>query len=163
MSFVKKELTKEEAQALVDKYHIASPWPGDGVDDTIVANLRLCVCDPGKDALFSVTEAGIGVAHNGIRFSEGFDSVSVLAWRDNVVRVDFYEDIIGNNEKRYIVATKIIASSNLKQYEHEMMELLCNAIPVWYTVWLSTTNQNNIYTFKSANVNYVNSEDIWNL
>ena len=38
MSFVKKELTKEEAQALVDKYHIASPWPGDGVDDTIVAN-----------------------------------------------------------------------------------------------------------------------------
>lgn len=63
----------------------------------------------------------------------------------------------------YIVATKIIAPSNLKQHEGEMIELLCNAIPVWYTVWLSTANQNNIYIFKSTNVNYVNPEDIWNL
>ena len=163
MSFVKKELTREEAQALVDKYHIASPWPSDGFDSIIAENLRLCVCDPGKDALFSVTEAGLGVAHNGVRFAEGFDSVGILTWRNNIVRVDFYEDIVGPNKKRYIVATKIIASSNLKQYEHEMMELLCNAIPVWYTVWLSTPNQNNIYTFKSANVKYVNPEDIWNL
>ena len=49
MSFVKKELTKEEAQALVDKYHIASPWPGDGVDDTIVANLRFLHFNPKVD------------------------------------------------------------------------------------------------------------------
>ena len=161
MSFVKKELTKEEAQALVDKYHIASPWPSDDIADT--NNLSICVYDPDESALFGIIEAGSNLAYNGVCTFDGNNGVSFLIWKGSVVRIDFYEDVIGTRKMTHIVATKIIAPTALRDYKDRIIELLEIAVPECNTAWLPSRNMDNKYTFKPTDITFTDREDIWNL
>ena len=147
MSFVKRELTKEEAQTLIDKYHIASPWPSD-VSDTLRGLMKSV---HSKDALFGVILIPFGSVINGngmVHDPEGLDGVGVLIWQDNVIRVDYYEDLMEARREVLIVATKIIVPSRLKGRDEEIIKLLGDAIIAYLTFDLPPANQNDKYTLR---------------
>ena len=162
MSFVKKELTKEKAQELIDKYHIASPWPSD-VSDTLRGLMKSV---HSKDALFGVILIPFGSVINGngmVHDPDGLDGVGVLIWQDNVIRIDYYEDLMEARREVLVVATKIIAPDKLKGRDEEIIKLLGDAIIAYLTFDLPPANQNDKYTFKPTDITFTDREDIWNL
>ena len=107
MSFVKKELTKEEAKKLVNRYRITDPWPYR--DDYVVNNLSWNFYNSDKDALFGLVRSSSANVINGngmVHDPEGLDGVGVLIWQDNVIRVDYYEDLMEARREVLVVATK---------------------------------------------------------
>ena len=161
MSFVKRELTKEEAKRLVDGYRITDPWPYR--DDYVINNLRWNFHDPNKDALFGLVRSSSANVINGsgmVHDPEGTDGVGVLIWQDNVIRVDYYEDLMEARREVLVVATKIIAPNNLKGRDEEIVKLLGDAIIAYLTFDLPPANQNDKYTFKPTDITFTDREDI---
>ena len=164
MSFVKKELTKEEAQALVNRYRITDPWPYR--DDYVVNNLSWNFYNSDKDALFGLVRSSSANIINGngmVHDPDGMDGVGVLIWQDNVIRVDYYEDLMEARREVLVVATKIIAPDKLKGRNEEIIKLLGDAITTFLTFGLPPANQNDKYTFKPTDITFTDREDIWNL
>ena len=164
MSFVKKELTKEEAQALVNRYRITDPWPYR--DDCVVNNLSWNFYNSDKNALFGLVRSSSANVINGngmVHDPEGLDGVGVLIWQDNVIRVDYYEDLMEARREVLVVATKIIIPSKLKGRDEEIIKLLGDAITTFLTFDLPPANQNDKYTFKPTDITFTDREDIWNL
>jgi len=164
MSFVKKELTKEEAQALVKRYRITDPWPYR--DDCVVNNLSWNFYNSDKDALFGLVRSSSANIINGngmVHDPDGLDGVGVLIWQDNVIRVDYYEDLMEARREVLVVATKIIAPDKLKGRDEEIIKLLSDAITTFLTFDLPPANQNDKYTFKPTDITFTDREDIWNL
>ena len=164
MSFVKKELTKEEAKKLVNRYRITDPWPYR--DDCVVNNLSWNFYNSDKDALFGLVRSSSANIINGngmVHDPDGLDGVGVLIWQDNVIRVDYYEDLMEARREVLVVATKIIAPSNLKGRDEEIIKLLGDAITTYLTFDLPPANQNDKYTFKPIDITFTDREDIWNL
>jgi len=94
---------------------------------------------------------------------DGLDGVGVLIWQDNVIRVDYYEDLMEARREVLVVATKIITPSNLKGRDEEIIKLLSDAITIFLTFDLPPANQNDKYTFKPTDITFTDREDIWNL
>ena len=164
MSFVKKELTKEEAKKLVNRYRITDPWPYR--DDCVVNNLSWNFYNSDKDALFGLVRSSSANIINGngmVHDPDGMDGVGVLIWQDNVIRVDYYEDLMEARREVLVVATKIITPSNLKGRDEEIVKLLSDAIITYLTFDLPPANQNDKYTFKPTDITFTDREDIWNL
>ncbi len=164
MSFVKRELTKEEAKRLVDRYRITDPWPYR--DDYVINNLRWNFHDPNKDALFGLVRSSSANIINGngmVHDPDGLDGVGALIWQDNVIRVDYYEDLMEARREVLVVATKIITPNNLKGRDEEIIKLLGDAITIFLTFDLPPANQNDKYTFKPTDITFTDREDIWNL
>ena len=164
MSFVKKELTKEEAKKLVNRYRITDPWPYR--DDCVVNNLSWNFYNSDKDALFGLVRSSSANIINGngmVHDPDGMDGVGVLIWQDNVIRVDYYEDLMEARREVLVVATKIIAPNNLKGRDEEIIKLLGDAITTFLTFDLPPANQNDKYTFKPTDITFTDREDIWNL
>ena len=164
MSFVKKELTKEEAQALVNRYRITDPWPYR--DDYVVNNLSWNFYNSDKDALFGLVRSSSANIINGngmVHDPDGLDGVGVLIWQDNVIRVDYYEDLMEARREVLVVATKIIAPDKLKGRDEEIIKLLGDAMVAYLTFDLPPANQNDKYTFKPTDITFTDREDIWNL
>ena len=164
MSFVKKELTKEEAKKLVNRYRITDPWPYR--DDCVVNNLSWNFYNSDKDALFGLVRSSSANIINGngmVHDPDGLDGVGVLIWQDNVIRVDYYEDLMEARREVLVVATKIIAPNNLKGRDEEIIKLLGDAITTYLTFDLPPANQNDKYTFKPTDITFTDREDIWNL
>ncbi len=164
MSFVKKELTKEEAKKLVNRYRITDPWPYR--DDCVVNNLSWNFYNSDKDALFGLVRSSSANIINGngmVHDPDGLDGVGVLIWQDNVIRVDYYEDLMEARREVLVVATKIIAPSKLKGRDEEIIKLLGDAITTFLTFDLPPANQNDKYTLKPTDITFTDREDIWNL
>ena len=164
MSFVKKELTKEEAKKLVNRYRITDPWPYR--DDCVVNNLSWNFYNSDKDALFGLVRSSSANIINGngmVHDPDGLDGVGVLIWQDNVIRIDYYEDLMEARREVLVVATKIITPSNLKGRDEEIIKLLSDAIIAYLTFDLPPANQNDKYTFKPTDITFTDREDIWNL
>ena len=164
MSFVKRELTKEEAKRLVDRYRITDPWSYR--DDYVINNLRWNFHDPNKDALFGLVLSPSANVINGngmVHDPDGLDGVGVLIWQDNVIRIDYYEDLMEERREVLVVATKIIAPSRLKGRDEEIIKLLGDAITTFLTFNLPPANQNDKYTLKPTDITFTDREDIWNL
>ena len=164
MSFVKKELTKEEAKKLVNRYRITDPWPYR--DDCVVNNLSWNFYNSDKDALFGLVRSSSANIINGngmVHDPDGLDGVGVLIWQDNVIRVDYYEDLMEARREVLVVATKIIAPDKLKGRDEEIIKLLSDAIIAYLTFDLPPANQNDKYTLKPTDITFTDREDIWNL
>lgn len=162
MSFINEKLTKEKAQELIDKYHIASPWPSD-VSDTLRGLMKSV---HSKDALFGVILIPFGSVINGngmVHDPEGADGVGVLIWQDNVIRVDYYEVFMEAQREMIVVATRIIAPNELKGKDEEIIKLLGDAITTYLTANLPPANQNDKYIFRPTDITFTDKEDVWNL
>ena len=164
MSFVKKELTKEEAKKLVNRYRITDPWPYR--DDYVVNNLSWNFYNSDKDALFGLVRSSSANIINGngmVHDPDGLDGVGVLIWQGYATRIDYYEDLMEARREVLVVATKIIAPNNLKGRDEEIIKLLGDAITTFLTFDLPPANQNDKYTFKPTDITFTDREDIWNL
>ena len=164
MGFINEKLSKEETRRLVERYHISDPWPYR--DDYLVSRLYRCVTDSDASAYFGLIKCSTANVINGngmVHDPDGLDGVGVLIWQDNVIRVDYYEDLMEARREVLVVATKIIAPSNLKGRDEEIIKLLGDAITTYLTVDLPPANQNDKYTFKPTDITFTDREDIWNL
>ena len=164
MSFINEKLSKEEARSLVERYGISNPWPDE--DNYFINNLYRCTHDSDKDALFGLVRSSSANIINGngmVHDPDGLDGVGVLIWQDNVIRVDYYEDLMEARREVLVVATKIIAPNNLKGRDEEIIKLLSDAITIFLTFDLPPANQNDKYTFKPTDITFTDREDIWNL
>lgn len=166
MSFINKKLSREKIKALVKKYHISDPRLG-VEDDRFIDNLVYrCAYDPSNDALFGLIRNFLSdiINGNGVIFPPNGDrSIGVLIWQDNVIRVDYYEDLMEARREVLVVATKIIAPDKLKGRDEEIIKLLGDATITFLTANLPPSNQDDKYIFKPTNITFTNKEDIWNL
>lgn len=164
MSFVNKKLSREKIKALVKKYHISDPRLG-MEDDRFIDNLVYrCAYDPSNEALFGLIRNFLSNIINGngvISPPNGDRSIGVLIWQDNVIRVDYYEDLMEARREVLVVATKIIAPNNLKGRDEEIIKLLGDATITFLTANLPPSNQDDKYIFKPTNITFTNKEDIW--
>lgn len=160
MGFVSKQISKDEAQSLMKKYKISIPWPGG--DESTEVGLTMCVYDSNRDAFFARARVPFGMAIEGYRNFDGLDGIGVLIWKDTAVRVDYYEDVVNDYKKIYLVATRIVALERMKLYESEIESLLKEALPAICKSNLPPANKNLEFVFRSIPMEFSdNEEDIW--
>lgn len=160
MGFRNETLSEKKVKEIIQKYKLSAPWPGH--DDTMERNLTMCVRDTKKDALFASIQGQFGRAHNGFRVDNAFDGVGVLIWMDTAVRIDYYEDIIGQNKEIVIIATKIVAPEKIRPHSDKLLFILKEALLAYRRSSLPPANKDLKLSFKNtAIISFNNGDKIW--
>ncbi|MDO5344108.1 MAG: hypothetical protein Q4F02_04385 [Candidatus Saccharibacteria bacterium] len=162
MGFISKQISKDEAQNLMKKYKISSPWPGR--DETAVANMATTLMhDDDTGALFAIVRGGFGVAVDGYRNFDGFDAVGVLIWKDTAVRVNYYENIIDKGKKIFLVATWALAPKIIESYKLEVVKLIKDALLAYHDSRLPVANiaMGTEHIVEEFEMEFSNEGDIW--
>lgn len=161
MGFVSKQISKDEAQSLMKKYKISSPWPGS--DETAVENMASAsVYNADADALFATIRENFGAAVEGYRNFDGFDAVGVLMWKDTAIRIDYYKNFTDNYTKVFLVTTWILAPKAIEPYEDEAIGLIEDALLAYHRSKLLPADiaRGTKYMFEGSKMEFSN-EDIW--
>lgn len=162
MSFISKQISKDEAQSLMKKYKISSPWPGR--DETAVANMTSAsVYNADADALFAAIRANFGAAVEGYRNFDGFDAVGVLIWKDTAIRIDYYKNFTDNYTKVFLVTIWILAPKAIEPYEDEAIGLIEDALLAYHRSKLlpADVTRGTKYMFEGSKMEFSDEEDIW--
>ena len=162
MSFVSKQISKDEAQSLMKKYKISSPWPGR--DETAVANMASAsLYNADADALFATIRANFGAAVEGYRNFDGFDAVGVLIWKNTAIRIDYYKNFTDNYTKVFLVTTWILAPKAIEPYEDEAIGLIEDALLAYHRSKLLPADiaRGTKYMFEGSKMEFSNEDDIW--
>ena len=162
MSFISKQISKDEAQSLIKKYKISSPWSGN--NETAVANIATTLMhDDDAGALFAIIRVGFGAATEGYRNFDGFDAVGVLMWKDTAIRIDYYKNFTDNYTKVFLVTTWILAPRTMEPYEDEAMRLIEDALLAYHRSKLLPADiaRGTKYMFEGSKMEFSNEDDIW--
>ena len=162
MSFISKQISKDEARNLMKKYKISSPWPGR--DETAVANMASAsVYNADADALFATIRANFGAAVEGYRNFDGFDAVGVLIWKNTAIRIDYYKNFTDNYTKVFLVTTWILTPKAIEPYEDEAIGLIEDALLAYHRSKLLPADiaRGTKYIFEGSKMEFSNEDDIW--
>lgn len=162
MSFISKQISKDEARNLMKKYKISSPWPGR--DETAVVNMASAsVYNADADALFAIIRANFGAAVEGYRNFDGFDGIGVLIWKDTAIRIDYYKNFTDNHTKIFVMTTWILAPRTMEPYEDEAMRLIEDALLTYHNSNLPPGDiaRGTKYMFEGSKMEFSDEEDIW--
>lgn len=162
IGFTSKQMSKDEAQNLMKKYKISSPWPGN--NETAVVNIATTsVYDDDTGALFATVRGAFGAAIEGYRNFDGFDAVGVLIWKDTAIRIDYYENLIDKGKKIFLVVTWALAPKKMESYRNETIKLIKDALLAYHSLRLPVADiaRGIKHIIEEFEMEFSGEDDIW--
>lgn len=159
MSFVKKELTREEAQELIKEYKLTCPFPhGYAIEN----NLNAKAVDEKIDIQFMPIREQLGSVVDGVFIDPFLDGIYALIWGKYKIRVEIYQNIVDDFRKTILTVVKIVAPFELHGRDSTIIKMIEDSIAVLFDCEDPTQDKKEI-SFRDVKVEYKDREDIWNL
>lgn len=159
MSFVKKELTKEEAQALIKEYKLTCPFP---YSYAIENSLNVKAADERNDVQFMPIRRQLGSVVEGVFIDPFLDGIYALIWGKYKIRVEIYQNVVDDFRKTVLTVVKIVAPSELHGQDSTIIKMIEDSMAVLFDCKDSTQDKKEI-SFRDVKVEYKDREDVWNL
>lgn len=159
MSFVKRELTKEEAQALIKEYKLTCPFP---YSYAIENSLNVKVADEKNDVQFMPIRRQLGSVVDGAFIDPFLGGIYALIWGKYKIRVEIYQNIVDDFRKTVLTVVKIVAPSELHGQDSTIIKIIEDSIAVLFDCKDSTQDKKEI-SYRDVKVEYKDREDVWNL
>ena len=159
MSFVKKELTKEEARTLIKEYKLTCPFPHSyDIEDSLNAKAT----DEKNDVQFMPIRRQLGSVVEGVFIDPFLDGIYVLIWGKYKIRVEIYQNVVDDFRKTVLTVVKIVAPSELHGQDSTIIKMIEDSMAALFDCKDSTQDKKEI-SFRDVKVEYKDREDIWNL
>ena len=159
MSFVKKELTREEAQELIKEYKLTCPFPHSyDIEDSLNAE----AVDEKSDIQFMPIREQLGSVVDGVFIDPFLEGIYALIWGKYKIRVEMYKNIVDDFRKTVLTVSKIVAPSELHGQDSTIIKMIEDSMAVLFDCKDPTQDKKEI-SFRDIKVEYKNREDIWNL
>ncbi len=159
MSFVKKELTREEVQELIKEYKLTCPFPHSyDIEDSLNAE----AVDEKSDIQFMPIREQLGSVVDGVFIDHFLDGIYALIWGKYKIRVEIYQNIVDDFRKTVLTVVKIVAPSELHGQDSTIIKMIEDSMAVLFDCKDPTQDKKEI-SFRDIKVEYKNREDIWNL
>ncbi len=158
MSFVKKELTKEEAQALIKEYKLTCPFPHSyDIEDSLNAK----AVDEKSDVQFMPIREQLGSVVDGVFIDPFLEGIYALIWGKYKIRVEMYKNIVDDFCKTVLTVVKIVAPSELHGQDSTIIKMIKDSMAVLFDCKDSAQDKKEI-SFRDVKVEYKDKEDVWN-
>lgn len=158
MSFVKKELTKEEAQALIKEYKLTCPFPHSyDIEDSLNAK----AVDEKSDVQFMPIREQLGSVVDGIFIDPFLEGIYALILGKYKIRVEMYKNIVDDFCKTVLTVVKIVAPSELHGQDSTIIKMIKDSMAVLFDYKDSIQDKKEI-SFRDVKVEYKDKEDVWN-
>lgn len=158
MSFVKKELTREEAKALIKEYKLTCPFPHSyDIEDSLNAK----AVDEKSDVQFMPIREQLGSVVDGVFIDPFLEGIYILIWGKYKIRVEMYKNIVDDFCKTVLTVVKIVAPSELHGQDSTIIKMIKDSMAVLFDCKDSIQDKKEI-SFRDVKVEYKDKEDVWN-
>lgn len=164
MGFIGKEIDRDTAKQLIERYKLTRPWPDN--NKFLESDIVTVAKDKDSGAIYVQIQPQRGICVDGRQTQEYVPRIDALLWKGYNIRVDLYEEIHGDYfngeiDSMSFTVKHIVAPQELKEESSKIKSLVEGGVGALFKESLLPKDRGRGYTFTNGNVLFVGKDKIW--